>query len=100
MSFAIPAGEQPPVVIDMALDLGVIGGISQDQLFQHIPAAFFKFIGLGATAPHAGWFYGLIQMHGKEPTKAPLFAPSTSHVFETWKVSNKKLIATKKEFKK
>ena len=66
MSFAIPAGEQPPVVIDMALDLGVIGGISQDQLFQHIPAAFFKFIGLGATAHMLGGFMAGIWMFDAE----------------------------------
>ena len=66
MSFAIPAGEQPPVVIEMALDLGVIDGISPDQLFQHIPAAFFKFIGLGATAHMLGGFMAGIWMFDAE----------------------------------
>ena len=35
MSFAIPAGQEPPIVIDMGAYIGGSGELSQEQLFQN-----------------------------------------------------------------
>ena len=51
MSFAIPTGDQPPIVVDMATSIH-----GSNDLFQVIPDAFFKFIGLGATSHALGGF--------------------------------------------
>ena len=66
MSFAIPAGQEPPIVIDMGAYIGGSGELSQEQLFQNIPAAFFKFIGLGAVAHMLGGFMAGIWMFDSE----------------------------------
>ena len=66
MSFAIPAGKEPPIVIDMGAYIGGSGELSQEQLFQNIPAAFFKFIGLGAVAHMLGGFMAGIWMFDSE----------------------------------
>ena len=66
ISFAIPAGDQPPVVIDMGAYLSGTGQLSQDQLFQYIPSAFFKFVGLGAAAHMMGGFMAGIWMFDPE----------------------------------
>jgi len=66
ISFAIPAGKQPPIVVDMGAYLGGSGKLSQDQLFKYIPATFFKFIGLGAAAHMMGGFMAGIWMSDPE----------------------------------
>ena len=70
ISFAIPAGDQPPVVIDMGSYLSGTGQLSQDQLFQCIPSAFFKFVGLGAAAHMMGGFMAGIWMFDPEVNPA------------------------------
>jgi len=51
MSFAIPTGDQPPIVVDMATSIH-----GSNDLFQMIPGAFFKSIGLGAVSHALGGF--------------------------------------------
>lgn len=52
ISFAIPAGEEPPVVLDAATCIlaDYQRGPEYEELFSMIPAAFFKSIGYGAVA--------------------------------------------------
>lgn len=58
MSFAIPAGEGPPVVIDMGC--GVDHSDSLEQAFERTPASFFKMLGLGAVCHGlAGFMTGI-----------------------------------------
>ena len=46
MSFGLPAGEQPPLVLDMATQSRVYEG-TVEEVFQKIPGDFFKMVGLG-----------------------------------------------------
>ncbi|MBI4530859.1 MAG: Ldh family oxidoreductase [Candidatus Latescibacteria bacterium] len=52
LSFAIPSGSEPPVVLDVATCIlaDYQRGPEFEELFSKIPAAFFKSIGYGAVA--------------------------------------------------
>lgn len=54
--FAIPGGEEPPVVLDAATCIlaDYQRGAEYEALFERIPAAFFKSIGYGAVATLMG----------------------------------------------
>ena len=49
MSFAVPTGTGPPLVLDM-----VCGVEGFEELFAEIPSTFFKFLGLGAVCQGLG----------------------------------------------
>jgi len=52
MSFAIPAGNQPPIVVDMAT--GIDAKLPLEQAFEQSPAAFFKMLGLSHVSHALG----------------------------------------------
>ena len=54
MSFAIPNGEEPPLVVDMGTSIANkhVGGL--EELFQMVPEVFFKGLGLGAVCHALG----------------------------------------------
>ncbi|MDE0482546.1 MAG: Ldh family oxidoreductase [Candidatus Poribacteria bacterium] len=52
MSFAIPAGEQPPIVVDMAI--GIDAKLPFEQAFEQSPAAYFKMLGLSHVSHALG----------------------------------------------
>jgi LDH2 family malate/lactate/ureidoglycolate dehydrogenase len=49
LSWAVPAGDQPPIVLDMASGFGLRRGDDFEDMFSRVPAAFFKSLGLGAV---------------------------------------------------
>lgn len=56
MSFAIPSGTEPPIVIDMATAFWPNKSEDFPDVFSKIPAAFFKSLGLGAVCQALGGF--------------------------------------------
>ncbi len=65
MSFAIPAGNQPPIVVDMAI--GIDSRVPLEQAFQQSPAAFFKMLGLSHVSHALGGFVAGIWLFDKPP---------------------------------
>jgi LDH2 family malate/lactate/ureidoglycolate dehydrogenase len=65
MSIAVPAGEQPPLVLDM----GAYFLPYSDELFQQFPATFFKGLGLAALFQALG---GILAGIYKPEFQAPL----------------------------
>ena len=65
MSFAIPAGENPPIVIDMGNWVDYDGPIEEG--FARLPATFFKTLGLGAVCHALGGFMAGIWLFDKPP---------------------------------
>ena len=68
MSFAIPAGDQPPIVVDMACSVGAQEPL--EQAFERIPATFFKTLGLGAVCHALGGFMAGIWLFDRPPGPA------------------------------
>ncbi|OGV61726.1 MAG: hypothetical protein A3K19_25965 [Lentisphaerae bacterium RIFOXYB12_FULL_65_16] len=54
VSFAIPAGDQPPIVADMALSFMCVTEDNFADLFSRMPDAFFKLLGLCAVVHSLG----------------------------------------------
>ena len=65
MSFAIPAGDQPPIVVDMAL--GIDAKLPLEQAFAQSPAAYFKMLGLSHVSHALGGFMAGIWLFDKPP---------------------------------
>ena len=65
MSFAIPAGDQPPIVADMAT--GIDAKLPLEQAFEQSPAAFFKMLGLSHVSHALGGFMAGIWLFDKPP---------------------------------
>jgi LDH2 family malate/lactate/ureidoglycolate dehydrogenase len=65
MSFAIPAGSQPPVVVDMAT--GVDSSEPLEQAFKRIPGTFFKMLGFSHVSHALGGFMAGIWLFDKPP---------------------------------
>ena len=65
MSFAIPGGNQPPIVVDMAT--GVDFHEPLEQAFERIPGTFFKMLGFGHVSHALGGFMAGIWLFDKPP---------------------------------
>ena len=65
MSFAIPTGNQPPLVVDMAT--GIDAKLPLEQAFEQSPAAFFKMLGLSHVSHALGGFMAGIWLFEKPP---------------------------------
>ncbi len=63
MSFAIPAGDQPPIVVDMAI--GIDAKLPLEQAFGQSPAAYFKMLGLSHVSHALGGFMAGIWLFDK-----------------------------------
>jgi LDH2 family malate/lactate/ureidoglycolate dehydrogenase len=55
MSFAVPTGVEPPLVLDMATSTWP-GRDNFEEVFAKMPAAFYKMLGLGAVCQALGGF--------------------------------------------
>lgn len=65
MSFAIPTGIEPPMVIDMATSFWPDRSEDFADVFSKMPAAFFKSFGLGAVCQALGGFMAGIWLFAK-----------------------------------
>lgn len=79
MSFAIPAGDQPPIVVDMAL--GVDARLPLDQAFENSPAAFFKMLGLSHVSHALGGFMAGIWLFDKPPDPPTIWEGANQGAF-------------------
>ncbi len=65
MSFAIPAGNQPPIVVDMAI--GIDTNQPFEQAFKQSPAAYFKMLGLSHVSHALGGMMAGIWLFDQPP---------------------------------
>ena len=65
MSFAVPAGAEPPMVVDMASGVDYHGALEEG--FSRLPATFFKTLGLGIVSHALGGFMAGIWLFDKPP---------------------------------
>jgi LDH2 family malate/lactate/ureidoglycolate dehydrogenase len=69
MSFAVPAEEGPPLVLDMASSLYPIRNADMPEIFGKMPGAFFKALGLGAVCyALGGALAGIVDVDASGPT--------------------------------
>jgi len=61
MSFAIPAGDQPPLILDMGTSFYPARSADFEEIFGKMPAAFFKGVGLGTVCHALGGLMAGIQ---------------------------------------
>ena len=79
MSFAIPAGEQPPIVADMAT--GVDSKDPLEQAFGRSPTTFFKMLGLGHVSHALGGFMAGIWLFDKPPDPPAIWEGANQGAF-------------------
>ncbi len=79
MSFAIPAGNQPPIVVDMAI--GIDAKLPLDQAFENSPAAFFKMLGLSHVSHALGGFMAGIWLFDKPPDPPTIWEGANQGAF-------------------
>ena len=61
MSFAVPAGREHPLVLDMSTGVAFGGNTDFGKIFHRMPSAFFKSLGLGAVCHALGGLLAGIQ---------------------------------------
>lgn len=72
MSFGVPAGVQPPIVVDMATTHSRIFGTTLEDIFPRIPAIFLKTLGLGLVCNALGGVLsGMVSQEEIGPRKWP-----------------------------
>ncbi len=70
MSFGVPAGGQPPLILDMATSHSRIFGSTLEEIFPRIPAVFFKTLGLGLVCNALGGILaGMVSQEEQGPRK-------------------------------
>lgn len=70
MSFGVPAGGQPPLILDMATSHSRIFGATLEEIFPKIPAVFFKTLGLGLVCNALGGILaGIVSQEELGPRK-------------------------------
>ena len=79
MCFAIPAGEQPPIVVDMAI--GIDARLPLDQAFEQSPAAFFKMLGLSHVSHALGGMIAGIWLFDKPPDPPTIWEGANQGAF-------------------
>ena len=79
MSFAIPAGNQPPIVVDMAT--GIYTKQPLEQAFEQSPAAFFKMLGLSHVSHALGGFMAGIWLFDKPPNPSAIWEGANQGAF-------------------
>jgi len=79
MSFAIPTGEGPPIVADMALMVDHREPL--EQAFERSPAIFFKVIGLAAVSHALGGFMAGIWLFDKPPNPPEIWEGANQGAF-------------------
>ncbi len=79
MSFAIPAGNQPPIVVDMAL--GIDARLPLEQSFEQSPAAYFKMLGLSHVSHALGGFMAGIWLYDKPPNPPRIWEGANQGAF-------------------
>ncbi len=79
MSFAIPAGNQPPIVVDMAI--GIDARLPFEQAFQQSPAAYFKMLGLSHVSHALGGFMAGIWLFDKPPDPPKIWEGANQGAF-------------------
>ena len=79
MSFAIPAGNQPPIVVDMAT--GIDTKLPLEQAFGQSPAAFFKMLGLSHVSHALGGFMAGIWLFDKPPDPPTIWEGANQGAF-------------------
>jgi len=71
MSFAIPSGEEPPLILDMGTSFASPRSLNFEEIFQQMPAAFFKSVGLGTVCHALGGLMAGIQSVEEEGSDWP-----------------------------
>lgn len=66
MSYAIPTGSEPPIIVDMATSFWPDKSEDFNDVFSKMPAAFFKSFGLGAVCQALGGFMAGIWLFAKK----------------------------------
>ena len=79
MSFAIPAGAQPPIIVDMAS--GVDSREPLEDAFPRIPATFFKMLGFGHVSHALGGFMAGIWLFDKPPDPPAIWEVANQGAF-------------------
>ncbi len=79
MSFALPAGEQPPIVSDMAT--GVYSTLPLEQAFEQSPGAFFKMLGLSHVSHALGGFMAGIWLFDAPPDPPTIWEGANQGAF-------------------
>jgi L-2-hydroxycarboxylate dehydrogenase (NAD+) len=71
MSFAIPSGDEPPLILDMGTSFAFPRSLNFEEIFQQMPAAFFKSLGLGTVCHTLGGLMAGIQSVEEEGSDWP-----------------------------
>ena len=79
MSFAIPAGNQPPIIVDMAT--GIDAKLPLEQAFEQSPAAFFKMLGLSHVSHALGGVMAGIWLFDKPPDPPTIWEGANQGAF-------------------
>lgn len=79
MSFAIPAGTQPPIVMDMAS--GIDSSLPLEAAFEQSPGAFFKMLGLSHVSHALGGFMAGIWLLDKPPDPPEIWEGANQGAF-------------------
>jgi LDH2 family malate/lactate/ureidoglycolate dehydrogenase len=72
MSWAIPAGEEPPLVLDVGAihDLYAISEERQRYMLEHLPSTLYRSFGMGAVCQVLGGFLGGVPLREERAVKA------------------------------
>lgn len=79
MSFAIPAGEQPPIVTDMATVIDM--KLPLEQAFEQSPGVFFKMLGLSHVSHALGGFMAGIWLLDQPPDPPRIYEGANQGAF-------------------
>ena len=79
MSFAIPAGNQPPIVVDMAI--GIDTNIPFEEAFKQSPAAYFKMLGLSHVSHALGGMMAGIWLFDQPPDPPKIWESANQGAF-------------------